>query len=119
MQVAGNIALSTLVLLISSSVVMSAGCADDDNDTDATVDSAPLDAIPIDLTEYFQPCTKSPDSCTAPYECTTTIPDFSIEEIDVCLIPCEAVSDCHPDCLCNGVNGGSTDEPPNYCACAP
>lgn len=118
MQVAGNIALSTLVLLISSSVVMSAGCADDDNDTDATVDSAPLDAIPIDLTEYFQPCTKSPDSCTAPYACTTTTIDDGTE-LDVCLSPCEAASDCHRDCVCVGVNGGHTEVPGYYCGCAP
>lgn len=76
-----------------------------------------------DHSAYYESCTQGGGPCGLGYECTTTIPQRSDEfAAEVCLLPCDAETDCGSaaTCVCKGIPGGGQSDgpvPDGYCEC--
>lgn len=69
----------------------------------------------IDPAPYDTACTKTPDSCPAPYACTRA--ETLIPSGDRCYVPCEHDDDCGDGFGCNGDGHMVADlgPPRGYC----
>lgn len=92
-------------------IVAIAACSDE---------TPPLD---IPMEPYFEACTSEPDTCEAPYVCTTAdtglVTSDASPAADVCLVPCDSADDCSfdPSCCCRGSSCGSDVGADGFCVC--
>jgi hypothetical protein len=68
---------------------------------------------------YYTPCTRAPDSCPAPYVCTSTQPSHQPDAgvVDVCLMPCDSSYACPANCCCKGIDCGADVGEDGFCVC--